>query len=179
MTLYDLITISIGNLSRRKLRTWLATSGAVIAISAMVALLAFGAGNRRLVTEHFEELGLLHTMQVFPAGETEEETPVLDDETVAWLGQLPDVRLAYPYDSFAVHVTVADTVVSSSAQPVLSAATQTRLFSQIVAGSAISGLVLFLRPVVHNELSLRTLVQVPVVLVDLHRDHAGRWQVVR
>ena len=66
MTIRDLMVISTGNLWRMKLRTLLTTSGIAIAIAAFVAMLSFGAGNQRYVTEQYNQLGLFSTIQVYP-----------------------------------------------------------------------------------------------------------------
>ena len=66
MNLRDLVNISVGNLWRMKLRAFLTISGVVIAIAAFVSMLSFGAGNQRLVTEQFNQLGLFSTMYVYP-----------------------------------------------------------------------------------------------------------------
>jgi len=57
MILRDLISISAGNLSRMKLRTILTISGVVVAIGTFVAMLSFGAGNQRYVTEQLRPSG--------------------------------------------------------------------------------------------------------------------------
>lgn len=139
MTPRDLAAISVGNLWRMKLRSFLTVSGVVIAIAAFVAMLSFGAGNQKYVTEQFNELGLFNTMQVYPR-QTEEpgdstQTLLLNRAAVEMLAGLPGVNLAYPYDEFTVTATVTDTQITTEAQALPVAAAQTKVFSQLKAGS--------------------------------------------
>ncbi len=88
MTLRDLITISTGNLTRMKLRTVLTVAGVVVAIGTFVAMLSFGAGNQRYVTDQFEALGLFHTMQVYPVEKRRRNEPTLWPSSIrrSWAG---------------------------------------------------------------------------------------------
>ena len=65
MNLRDMIYISVGNLWRMKLRTFLTASGVVIAIAAFVSMLSFGAGMQENVSTEFNNLGLFNTMIVY------------------------------------------------------------------------------------------------------------------
>ncbi|MFC1475649.1 ABC transporter permease [Candidatus Zixiibacteriota bacterium] len=139
MTLRDLAAISVGNLWRMKLRSFLTVSGVVIAIAAFVAMVSFGAGNQRNVTEQFNELGLFNTMQVFPRKVEEpvdsNKAAILDKTAVKTLAGLPGVNLAYPFDAFKVTAVVLDTQVSTDAQALPVSAAHTKVFSRLAAGS--------------------------------------------
>ena len=65
MNLRDMLYISVGNLRRMKLRTFLTASGVVIAIAAFVSMLSFGAGMQENVAQEFNNLGLFNTMIVY------------------------------------------------------------------------------------------------------------------
>ena len=138
MTFRDKLAVSIGNLLRMKLRTFLTTSGVVIAIAAFVSMLSFGAGNQKYITEQFDKLGLFSTMQVYPKKSTENgkssKAAVLDRTALEKLSQLHGVNLAYPYDAFTVTATVDDSVITSKAQALGIEALRTKLFSGILAG---------------------------------------------
>jgi len=136
----DMLRISVGNLTRLKLRSFLTISGVVIAIGAFVAMLSFGAGNQRLVTEQFEDLGLLTTLLVFPpqAGDSAAGSPtVLDERAMNELAGLPGVELAYPFDDFDVTVAWGDSIIKTQAQTLLPCAAEARLFSRFAAGRAL------------------------------------------
>lgn len=135
----DLLTISVGNLWRMKLRTFLTTSGVVIAIAAFVAMLSFGAGNQRLITDQFTELGLLTTMQVYPRDTTGAKDtlphPPLDAAALDTLAAIPGVSFVLPYEPFTVWVTWKDSTLKSRAQALSVAGTQMKLFSRLACGS--------------------------------------------
>ncbi len=137
MTLRDRLSISLGNLWRMKLRAVLTISGVVIAIAAFVSMLSFGAGNQRLVREQFDKLGLFSTMIVYPQrledGEPDSAV-VLDQRAVEILAAVPGVNLAYPMESFSVKVAFGDSLATTKAQALPTAALQTKLLSQLVAG---------------------------------------------
>jgi len=142
MTFRDLVTISAGNLWRMKLRAFLTISGVVIAIAAFVSMLSFGAGNQRLVTEQFNELGLFSTMHVYPPDEEDQPdttaAPVLDQKAIDLLASIPGVNLAYPLESFEITAIIGDTQLTARGQALPGAAVQTKIFSQLLAGSPYS-----------------------------------------
>ncbi|MBN1212503.1 MAG: ABC transporter permease [candidate division Zixibacteria bacterium] len=136
------MSISTGNLWRLKLRSFLTISGVVIAIAAFVAMLSFGAGNQQLITEQFNELGLFTTMQVYPPRDKDKadsvREAVLDDDALEVLSRVPGVDLVYPFNSFKVTAGLEDTTLEIEAQALPAAALETRLFSQLKAGSFFS-----------------------------------------
>ncbi len=140
MTLRDLLVISTGNLWRMKLRAFLTIAGVLIAIAAFVSMLSFGAGNQKYIEDEFNKLGLFTTMQVYPKRSANEpdtsSSPKLDAAAAERLALIPGVNLVYPYDAFSVQVKFGDTLIDSRAQALPSTALRTKLFSQLIAGSA-------------------------------------------
>jgi ABC-type antimicrobial peptide transport system permease subunit len=140
MIFRDFVAISASNLKRLKLRTSLTASGVVIAIATFVAMVSFGAGNQKYMSEQFETLGLLNTMQVYPSAKTSASDTVkarkLDEEALKDLARVPGVRLAYPFDAITVTVALNDSLVSLKAQALPTAAVATKLFSRMSAGRA-------------------------------------------
>ncbi len=138
MKFVDFVSVSAGNLWRMKLRTFLTTSGVVIAIAAFVAMLSFGAGNQEYVSRQFEQLGLFTTMQVFPktnSGNNDTATVApLDQAALDKIAKVPGVRLAYPYDAFQVRAQIGDSSSTTRAQALSQSAISTKLFSNILAG---------------------------------------------
>lgn len=53
----DFFVLSLNNLRRRKLRSWLTMIGIFIGIAAVVALISLGQGLQDYITEEFEKLG--------------------------------------------------------------------------------------------------------------------------
>jgi putative ABC transport system permease protein len=143
MTFRDFVAVSIGNLWRMKLRTFLTVSGVVVAIAAFVSMMSFGAGNQRNVNREFEQLGLLFTMQVYPQTDKpltdSTKTAVLDNAMIEKLAHIPGVTLAFPMNAFTVTAAVADTTIKAGAQALPKTATETRLYSQLKAGRFFAG----------------------------------------
>ena len=143
MTARDLLAIAFGNLRRMKLRTFLTTSGVIIAITAFVAMLSFGAGSQQNIEKEFDKLGLFSTMQVFPlrsrTGGDSVGRAELDVRAIERLGRVPGVRLVYPYDAFAVEVRTADSLKNAKAQALPAVAMDTRLHSSLLAGKLFGG----------------------------------------
>jgi putative ABC transport system permease protein len=141
MTLRDRLTISAGNLRRMKLRTFLTTSGVLIAIAAFVSMLSFGAGNQQYIEGEFNKLGLFSTMQVYPKsdGPDTSSTPKLDGAALDRLAAVPGVNLVYPYDALSVTVRVADTAITTKAQALPREAVATKLYSKLLAGRSFTG----------------------------------------
>ncbi len=138
MTFRDTLAMAAGNLWRMKLRAGLTTAGVVIAIGAFVAMLSFGAGNRRLITAEVESLGLLNTLPVYP-GKASDSLPggILNDAAIARFQALPGVRMAYPLDPLTLEVSLAGSEIQSvEAQALTPAARTTKLFSSFRAGAA-------------------------------------------
>jgi len=143
VTLQDLVQSSTGNLWRMKLRSFLTISGVVIAIAAFVSMLSFGAGMQRNVSEQYNKLGLFSTMQVYPpdkgkVADSIGKAAVLDQDAVRRLSGIRGVELAYPFDAFPVTIAVVDTELTTTAQALPEAAVQTKLFSQMRAGTMFS-----------------------------------------
>ncbi len=138
MTLRDMVVISMGNLTRMKLRTFLTSSGVLIAIAAFVSMLSFGAGNQRYIENQFDEFGLFSTIQVYPKtspGKPDTAaSPKLDTKAIERLSAIPGVNLVYPYDPFNVRVKLGDSVLNTKAQSLSMSAVTTKLFSNLRAG---------------------------------------------
>jgi putative ABC transport system permease protein len=140
MSWLDLLDIAASNLTRLRLRTFLTTSGVIIAVAAFVSMLSFGAGNQRLVQDQYQKFGLLYTMQVYQLDDQSDTVKVrlLDDSALAQLAAVPGVRLAYPLDAVNLEVAWGDTTVSARAQGLPGSALETRLFSHLSAGRLFS-----------------------------------------
>ncbi len=140
MIFRDLVTISMGNLWRMKLRTFLTVSGVVIAIAAFVAMLSFGAGMQKNINTQFDELGLFSTMLVYPqrldADTITAEPRPLNDSALSEIAKIPGIIYAYPYSDFIVTVIFSDSQYQTKAQALPEEAVQTKLYSQVVAGES-------------------------------------------
>ncbi len=68
MRISDYIAQASSNLWKKKLRTFLTTSGVVIGIGALVCMFAFGQGIQRNITNQFKKLDLFNYINVFAGG---------------------------------------------------------------------------------------------------------------
>ena len=66
MKLWDYTELSLSNLWKRKLRTFLTTFGVIIGIGALVAMVSFGKGMQKNFTDTFTSLELFNYIAVFP-----------------------------------------------------------------------------------------------------------------
>lgn len=140
MTFRDLVELSFFNLFKTKLRTLLTVSGVVIAIATFTAMMSFGAGNQKFISDIYNELGLFTSMKVY-AMESEEDTvqsPKLDKEAVKTLSEIPGVVLAYPFMEFNVTAVVGDTQFTTEARALPQEAFQTKTIQKILAGNVFS-----------------------------------------
>jgi len=138
MTIRDVIDIGLGNMWRMKLRTSLTLLGVVIAIGAFVSMLSLGAGMQKNVSEQFDKLGLLFTIQVSQKHQEEggdtTKSPSLNDSVLTKMMNLPGVQLVYPFEDYQVTVSFDDTVFNTKAQALAVNALETKLFSTMQAG---------------------------------------------
>lgn len=65
MMLREFLGLALENLWRLKLRSILTITGVMVGIGALVSMLSFGNGMQKNVSDEFQKIGLLRTMQVF------------------------------------------------------------------------------------------------------------------
>jgi putative ABC transport system permease protein len=121
-----------------KLRSILTLSGIVIAIGAFVAMLSFGVGMQLNIAEQFDKLGLLSIIQVYP-GDIDDTNSnsgkQLDNAALEIFEKIPGVELVYPFEALELTISFNDSVQNISAQALSIGAVQTKLFSNLVAGT--------------------------------------------
>ncbi len=113
--LRDYLEFALSDLAQRKLRTFLTSFGVTVGIGALVAMVGFGVGMQRNVSDNFRKLDLFNALTVLPegagpaapvrsrrgpaarrpAGPKPDAVP-LDDAAVARIAGLPGVESAYP-----------------------------------------------------------------------------------
>lgn len=88
MRISDYIEQACGNLWKKKLRTFLTTSGVVIGVGALVSMFAFGQGVQKNITDQFKELELFNYVNVFAKdGGAHQEAPFDPDDPDSARGQ--------------------------------------------------------------------------------------------
>lgn len=105
MRLTDLISMCIGNLRRRKLRTVLTVLGVVIGTASVVLMTSFGLGMAKLNQDMFESFGSLTMIQVYESynGDSSVDRLHLTDESVEQFKLLEHVKTVSPQlESYAI-----------------------------------------------------------------------------
>lgn len=110
MRLSDYIEQSFSNLWKRKLRSFLTTFGVVIGVGALVAMISFGKGIQKNVSESFKQLELFNYLMVFTdsawmrlgdpdyrrqEAPDEGPKPVLDNEAIERLKGIKGVEAVF------------------------------------------------------------------------------------
>lgn len=124
--LSEYLRFSFSNLWDTKLRTALTAFGVTVGTGALVAMVGFGKGMQKNVTESFEKLDLLNSITVFPGGllsrnlfrDPDEspaiqrarrpETAILDDDAIKKLESLKGVEIVFPEIRFPAIVKIGD-----------------------------------------------------------------------
>lgn len=106
MSLTDLLRMSIGNLKRRKLRTFLTVLGVIIGTASIVVMISLGLGLQESMYQELEQSGGLTMLTVtgksvgdsmmYYGGTEEESTKYITDDTIKELETIEHVTLAAP-----------------------------------------------------------------------------------
>ena len=101
MRFLDLVTISLGNLGRRKIRTMLTVLGVLIGTASVVIMISLGVGMQQLDRELLESFGSLTEIQVYNYVDIyavkKGETPnFMTDESIEKMKSIPHVVWATP-----------------------------------------------------------------------------------
>lgn len=105
MSLLDLISLIVDNLSRRKGRVALTAVGVIIGTAAVVILVSLGVGLQKDARERLGNSGDLTLLQVWPGwsepgpGGGESGQKLITEATVAELSTLPGVAAVIPQDA--------------------------------------------------------------------------------
>lgn len=120
MKISDYIEQSFSNLRKKKLRTFLTTSGVMIGIGALVSMFSFGKGVQKNITDNFKELDLLNYIAVYSPSQdsllpqsseiadANQQAPVLDNDFIRELTRLEGVEWAFPEIRFPALVKFRD-----------------------------------------------------------------------
>ncbi len=101
MRFSDLLTMSVNNLRRRKLRTALTVLGVIIGTASIVVMVSLGIGLNELNRELIESYGSLTAIEVqgdyyWGGGEDKGEESFLKDDTVQMICGMEHVESVYP-----------------------------------------------------------------------------------
>lgn len=100
MKFSDLLSMSLNNLKRRKLRTVLTILGVVVGTAAIVVMVSLGVGLKELNRELIESYGSLTAIEVsvdmYGRGDTKTEPNYLTDDVISRLSGMAHVAAVYP-----------------------------------------------------------------------------------
>lgn len=99
MKFLDLLTMSVNNLRRRKLRTGLTVLGVIIGTASIVVMISLGIGLQKLTVERYESYGSLTAIQVYNygnSGSDASEDSFMTDKTLEQFARLPHVKSVTP-----------------------------------------------------------------------------------
>lgn len=102
MRFSDLLSMSVNNLLRRKLRTFLTVLGVIIGTASIVVMISLGIGLKEFTMEQYSSYGSLTAIQIYnyrgwqdsESGTAEDS--FMTDETMKEFEKLPHVVSAYP-----------------------------------------------------------------------------------
>lgn len=108
MRLIDLLRMSISNLWRRKLRTFLTVLGVIIGTASIVVMVSLGLGLSKSTMEQYERSGGLTTITVYQSynntGSTDQNAGKITDSTAKDIMSIPHVQVASPILGMSVIV---------------------------------------------------------------------------
>ncbi len=103
MKIFDLITMCLRNLTRRKVRTLLTVTGVVVGTSAIIVMISIGVGMNKSQEEMLAQMGDLTMIDIYNYG----GQTTLDDKAMAQILALPHVEVATPfYQDYNINITM-------------------------------------------------------------------------
>lgn len=101
MRFLDLLTMSVNNLRRRKLRTALTVLGVIIGVASVVIMVSLGIGLNQLMLEMYSSYGDMTTVTIysgsrFDSGSSDSDPMYLTDDVMEQFKRLDHVRGVSP-----------------------------------------------------------------------------------
>ncbi len=96
----DLLAMSVGNLRRRKLRTFLTVLGVIIGTASVVIMVSLGIGLNDLMIEEYSSYGDMTSINVYSntyyIGDSDEDVEYITDETLEQFREMEHVTGVSP-----------------------------------------------------------------------------------
>lgn len=113
MKINDLLSFSIRNLWRRKLRTFLTILGVVIGATSIVIMLSLGIAMNENFKEQIGQMGSLNTITVYRSYNydpniKEKDRVIINDDAIINFEAIPGVELASPVIEFQLKLVAGD-----------------------------------------------------------------------
>lgn len=110
MRFNDLLSMSVNNLRRRKLRTFLTVLGVLIGTASIVVMVSLGIGFNELTMEQIASYGSLTEITVYSdamwgGSDSSKEPNYMTDEVIAGFGQIDHVEAVSPLLDASVIMT--------------------------------------------------------------------------
>ena len=97
MSSFDIISMAIRNLWKRKLRTFLTVLGVVIGTASIVVMISVGIGMNEGYKEQAEQMGSLNVIDVYTPWSSDSGKKVqLDTKTIEEIRKIPGVEAVSP-----------------------------------------------------------------------------------
>ena len=99
MRFFDLLTMSVNNLRRRKLRTVLTVLGVIIGTASIVVMVSLGIGLKEMTVEQYSSYGSLNRIEVMSSngwGGSGDEDSFITDETLKQFEKVAHVESVSP-----------------------------------------------------------------------------------
>lgn len=96
MNFLDIIGMSVGNLWRRKLRTFLTVLGVMIGTASIVSMLALAFGMKEAQMKNLESCGNIKNITVSSNGDTSKMENCITDDKLEDFSSLPHVKAVEP-----------------------------------------------------------------------------------
>lgn len=100
MRFSDLLSMSVNNLRRRKMRTFLTVLGVVIGTASIVVMVSLGIGFNELTMEQYASYGSLTEINVYSnqshEGDGKSDPQYMTDDVIAQFSRLDHVKVASP-----------------------------------------------------------------------------------
>ncbi|MEG1448813.1 MAG: FtsX-like permease family protein [Oscillospiraceae bacterium] len=96
MKIIDMITLTVGNLWRRKVRTLLTVMGVVVGTCSIVVMISLGVGMDASLQQRLSQMGDLTIIDVYNYGNKPDKKE-LDDKAIKEISQMEKVVVASPF----------------------------------------------------------------------------------
>ena len=98
MKISDMVSMAIGNLLKRKLRTFLTVLGVIIGTASIVVMVSIGIGMNESFEKQLESMGSLYVINVYESSSNDSSSTdaILDDDAVETLKTLDGVEAVTP-----------------------------------------------------------------------------------
>ena len=96
MSSFDMISMAVRNLWKRKLRTFLTVLGVIIGTTSIVVMISIGIGMNEAFKEQLESIGSLNVIEVYKSWSSDSSSEELNEKALESMRQLEGVEFVTP-----------------------------------------------------------------------------------